>query len=576
MYPCRMWRASHLLLLPFGLASLAAFVSCGSGGDEAVASAAGPGSSSSTATGMGGAGGGGGAGGSSTGGGPTALSLPQLVHGAAFVDTLGFTSIPVVVGVTGSLPNAVDVSIDGAVTAAQLDGNRFVATIDTTKLTLGPHMLSAVAKPGGESAMGTLVAGVGSVQFTDFGKVGPAYSGHLVHDVAGDALVHTWVSVSGGKHQLWMNRLDGSFKRIAPDDVVLNDPADVPLNGFTAFGPTGIGVVYRTAKPNDVHWAIKLRVVDFAGKEQVPAIDLTGPDSAFSQEQAGADPGGFSAAWLHIQPSSDPNNPIPVEIRFARWDVAAKKLIGPITLDKDQPQPMGSNQGTLYLEPLAEIGIACNTKVCLVSYTRDVYNALVLLNIPKIFIAVVDLASGQLVAPPAPVSAGDWDTQLFGHSLVTLQDGSFALVYTANDTKAAVNPKSPCDNSIERDLLFAVKLDDMGVLQGKPKPIFDFEGTREYPRIAPSEAGFAMFWEDQRSECNANGHIRMSANATPGDLSKLLDSYHEVPGSIALPPEDPSLAVTGTNSVESWSDNRHGNGLADPKPEIFFDTDWRK
>ena len=32
----------------------------------------------------------------------------------------------------------------------------------------------------------------------------------------------------------------------------------------------------------------------------------------------------------------------------------------------------------------------------------------------------------------------DWDTQLFGQSLVVQADGSFVLVYTANDTAAAV------------------------------------------------------------------------------------------------------------------------------------------
>src|SRR5438552_16499643 len=115
-----MLRSSIFFFAPLAFGSLVAVASCGSGDDEAVASASGP--ASSSATGMGGSGG---SGGSGTGGGPTALSLPQFVHGAAYVDTLGFTSIPVVVGVSGSLPDGVDVSVDGAVTAAQLDGDRF-------------------------------------------------------------------------------------------------------------------------------------------------------------------------------------------------------------------------------------------------------------------------------------------------------------------------------------------------------------------------------------------------------------------------------------------------------------------
>jgi hypothetical protein len=242
----------------------------------------------------------------------------------------------------------------------------------------------------------------------------------------------------------------------------------------------------------------------------------------------------------------------------------------------DQPDASGDGQGPQILEPLAEIGIACSAKVCLVSYTRDVYNALVDLNIPKLFIAVIDVATGKLAGKPKPVEASDWDTQLFGQSLIALPDGTFRLVYTANDTAAAINPKSPCDNMLERDLLFAVKIDAQGNVLGMPMPIFDFQGTREYPRIAAHPAGFALFWEDQRSECAANGHIRMAFDVVDPTLGQLLDPYLEVPSSIGLPPEDPALAVSGTNFMVVWSDDRDGNGIADPKPELFFDTYWRK
>ena len=94
--------------------------------------------------------------------------------------------------------------------------------------------------------------------------------------------------------------------------------------------------------------------------------------------------------------------------------------------------------------------------------------------------------------------------------------------------------------------------------------------------IGVCAAGFALFWEDQRSECTTSGHIRMAANVTPPSFGGLLDPYLEMPGSIGLPPEDPTLAVTGTSLVVGWSDDRHGGGLTNPKPEIFFDTYWRK
>jgi hypothetical protein len=552
-------------------ATLALASACGGSGNQ----------NASSTTGSGGAHGGAGGTAGAGGAGSATLSLPQFVHGAAYVDTQMFTSIPVVVAVSGDVPAGVDVSIDGTVTPAVQEGDHFVADV-AMSLAAGKHALVATAKAAGGAQIGTvqgtLVAGQGTFQFTQFAQVSNAYDAHLVHDVAGDALAFTWVSSpGGGKHQISMARLDGAFTRVAPDDVVLSDPSDDALSGYTAFGPGGIGVVYRAPKPGDSHWLVKMRVVDPTGKEIVPALDLTNGGAAFSMAQAGADPGGFSAAWLHITPPANPGAQPPVEIRFARWDLAAKKLVGPITLDSDQPAADPS-AGPQILEPLAEMSIACNDKVCLVSYVRDVYDAVTLLNEQKVFLATIDLASGALAGKPQPVEATDWDPQFWGNHLAALDDGSFVLVYQALDTAAAVTPKSACDEVEERDRLVAVKIDATGAIMGKPKVLFDHEGTREYPRIAPHPAGFALFWEDQRSYCpsGTGGHIRMAAGVTAPDFSMMLDPYNELPGSIALPPEDPTLAVTGTSFVMAYSDNRHGMGITDIRTEIQMDTYWRR
>ncbi len=440
-------------------------------------------------------------------------------------------------------------------------------------------MLVAEAKTGGKvtaTAKGTLVLGAGSFELTHVATDGIAFGSHLVHDTAADVLDYTWVD-DPGRHKLFFNQLDGAFQRLLPSDVLLNDPGDEPLSGYTAFGPMGIGVVYMVQKPNDPHWLVKMRVVDPGGqKVLVPTMDLTQGQAAFSQQTAGADPSGFSAAWLHITPATDPSNPPPVEIRFARWDTSKNMLSGPLTLDSDQPQPPESTQGPQALEPLAEMSIACNAGVCLVAYVRDVYNVLVQLNEPKVFLAVVDLATGTLANKPAPVEATSWDPQLFGNHLLALPDGSFVLVYEGVDTAAAENPVG-CDDTEERDLVFAVKIDETGKLLAAPKPIFNHQGTREYPRIAQVPEGFALFWEDQRSECDpTGGHIGMAANTVAPDLSKLLDTYVEMPGSIALPPMYPTLAATGTSFVTAWSDNRHGAGLTDDEDEIYLDTYWHK
>ncbi len=543
--------------------------------------AIGCGDNGKTSAGSGGAGAGGsGAGGSSPE--STTLSLPQFVRAFAFVDTTAFPMIPIVVATIGAEPDAVHVTVGNTKIAATKTSHGWVASVPSSALVpfkgVPATLVGATASVGGRVvgsvALDFLAFGAGSYPFTLFAEVGPAYGSTLFHDVKGDALDYSWISVAGGKHGLWFNELNGAFGRINKKDVALGDPKDEPLDGHTVYSGDQIGVVYRTQKPNDGHWLVKMRVVDHTGKPSVDTIDLTQGQAAFTPTQAGVDPGGFSAAWLHISPPNP--NPPPVEIRFARWDTAKKKLVGPITLDQDQPDASSDGQGPQTLEPLGELGIACNPDVCLVTYTRDVYNALVDLNIPKLFIGVIDLKTGKLVSTPKPVEANDWDSQLFGQHLIALADGTFQLVYQATDTAAALNPKSPCDNTVERQLLFAVKFDAHGAIVGVPKPIFDYQGSREYPRIAAHPAGYALFWEDQRSECSADGHIRMAFDVTDPTLDKLLDPYLEVPNSIGLPPEDPALAVTGTNFVVAWSDNRDGNGILDSKSELFFDTYWRK
>jgi hypothetical protein len=37
---------------------------------------------------------------------------------------------------------------------------------------------------------------------------------------------------------------------------------------------------------------------------------------------------------------------------------------------------------------------------------------------------------------------------------------------------------------------------------------------------------------------------------------------------------DLTLTTQGSNVLLVWVDERHGNGIADPKPELYFETAW--
>jgi hypothetical protein len=511
------------------------------------------------------------------------ISLPQFVHGAAYVDVSLYATIPVVVAVSGMAPDSVDVSIEGTDIPATKGTNGWVANVAMT-LSPGPHMVVATAKTGGNpvgTAKGSLVAGLGSVEFTTVAKDGPSSYGNVIHDVAGDALAYSWVSnPTGSKHQLFMNRLDGGMTRLLMSDVVINDPNDEPLTGYTALGANGaLGVVYATMANT-----VRLRAVDAMGKELVPAIDLVTMGLGFTAQAAGADPNGFSGAWFQLAPQD--GGVAPVQLRFARWDMTSKKLVGPITLDEDQPPAMGGmDPNPQALEAQTETSIACNANVCLVSYVRDIYNTNTLLNEQRVLVAVIDLASGMLKGTPQPISSPlNPDPQTSGNQLVALSDGSFVLAYQETvllpppcmmpmyAMDACCDPSAPTSDAIG-----AVKFDATGKQVGQPKFICSYEGTREYPRVAPHPDGFALFWEDQRTECNQNGgFIRMAGNVASPDLLSLLDPYLEMPNAIALPPEEPSIAVAGTNFVASWSDNRHGSGLTNIATEQYLETYWRK
>ena len=544
------------------LSALVCAVACGS--TESARS-----SSSTTSSGAGGA--------SSA----VSLTLPQFVHGAAYLDRLAFPNAPLVIAFDGRAPDAVSVALDGAAPIRGVkEGDRFVAMLDVSALALGEHEVVATATIGARVvaiAKGAIVVADGSVQFSTFAEVGPATPAAFAYDEAEDRLALAFTDVSGGvKHRLALAYLDGALRRLRPDDIALSDPSDDALPGQAAFSKDAAAAVYRTPKNGAPHWSVKLRVVDRAGHELLGATDVTQGEAAFSVVAAGVDPGGFSAAWVHIStPASPSDPPQPLEVRFARWDAATKKVTT-LTIDAEQPQPQNSQQGPLAILPLAPIGIACNATSCLVSYSREEYIPWVQLNVPKIHVGVVDLSTGALKGPPQLVAGKDWDTQEFGQQPLALADGRFAIVYAANDTAAALNPKSPCDSMLERDLLLATTLEADGTAKALPKPIFDFEGTREWPRFAVHPAGFALFWEDQRSECGMDGHLAMAMNVASADFTSLLDPYLEAPGAKVLPPMNPVLAVTSTNFVHAWSDNRHGNGLLDPKPEVFVDTYWRK
>lgn len=509
---------------------------------------------SPTGAGMGGQGAQAGAGGS--GGQPAldcAVSLPQAVEGAFWGNPAVYPSLPIRVAVAGEA-TAVTVAI-GSSSVSAVDGGvgTWTAELPVDQQSLGFHQVDVAAQCADGSSDATsaeLGLGTEGVQHTVYADVGPAGT-PMLHRL-GDQLWLTWTGTYDGDREAWMQRLDGAG-RFLGDRIQLTDHVDDTLYARTAFGADSVAVLYqRPGSPYTNH----LKVVGHDGTERLAPIDLDPPSATGRPYGAMAFDGEGFVAVFRVSDTSGS------EIRWVRVAEQTLSVTGPVVVAASgDGDPVGG------FEPFAVFGVAAEGDLSMVSFVRDRYNATLATDLPKAQVAVLQRDGTVVYSAYAGTENGwffDWESR------VSVVDGRFVPYWTLTDlTDPAVNPPT---------LLHGTRADAQGALdpnRGNGTLMIDATYDRQEPFLTAHPSHPAMLvWTDLRSiEETPPGQIELWVAPVDDQLAvgqeTIFGHARFIAGTSGL-----NAALAGTNVLMTWIDERHGSGLLDPKPEVYFETAW--
>ncbi|MFH1467992.1 MAG: hypothetical protein ABIO70_26635 [Pseudomonadota bacterium] len=486
------------------------------------------------------------------------LSLSQAVAGAMWANPAAYAEIPVHVNVAGE-PASVDVSLDGVLTAAEpgLPGD-WVARVPIAGLAAGEHALVASAE-GAEPVEATLVLGEEGVQITAFATDGAAETPRVHHSA--ETLWLTWTDRSAGLSEAWLRTLDGAG-RWTGERVALVHAAEETLYARTAVGHTGtVGVLYQSAggMPYFNHFLI----ADLEGNTLFGPLDLDPTASGGSPSgDIDVDERGFVMVWRSANEAGGHT------LWWQHVDERSFAVTGPVALASTGPGTTAEPDAGF--DPFGHLDLAAVEDEVLVGWVQYRYNSLLGMEIPLARLAL--LRSGSVLwselAGEDVYYAWDRECRVFATGYELDQPGpAFTVVWSDVDLRTDEMANDLHALSIDYDaqpgdwtlLLDAVDDNDEPFLQGTP----GLPGT--------------LAWWDHRAytEDPANGRISLYAATVGDDLAftgeeTIFEHARTVAGVSWL-----SAEPLGTNAMLAWSDERHGSGILDPKPEVYLETAWR-
>lgn len=479
--------------------------------------------------------------------------LPQAVDGAVLANPDVYASIPVRVTVDGVCEGVEVRAGEASAFGEHLGDGRWVTALEIGGLADGtfPLDVTATCEDGStDGASVELVVAREGVQLTDYDDAGPATTPRIHR--SGDGLWLTWVARIEGERAAWMRRIDGAGRWVG-DPLRLSPGPDDTYYAFTAFGEQSVAVLYQ--EPGQPY-ANRLRILDMAGAERLAPIDLDPPggtgqprgDLAFDGE-------GYVAAYRVADGVGGE------EIRWLRVHEQTLEETGPVTVAvAGASDPIGG------FEPFVFVKVAALAGRSVVSFVRDRYDDWLEMDLPKTQVATLS-ADGALLdeqyAGAEAEWAWHWETRV-----ATLPDG-FLLLWSVTDLTDPA-PDSPT-------LFRAASFGADGILpQGAGSLLLDAPFDRMDPFLLPHpEHGAVLLWTDLRSyeEIPDTGRIELWAAPVDGELTlgtaAVFPHATFIAGSSEL-----NGALLGSNVMMTWEDERHGSGLADPRPEVYVETAW--
>lgn len=462
------------------------------------------------------------------------VRLPQALEGAMLANPDVYTTIPVRVEVDGA-PETVTVSVDGEAVVAEADGDAWVAVIGLGGLAEGAHTLEASAD-GGRATAELVISRTGT-QVTQIGVDGNAGTPRLL---ASDGRIDlTWTDSRDGKRKARIAQLDGAGRFVAEPTVLLERDADV-LYARTARGDDGtIGVLFQ--EPGGPY-ANFFAVVQPDGTEVVAPIPLD-PEDAYGSY--GGDVAWDGSAYVLIWRANDGAGTS--HVRWMRVTPAGG-VTGPIVV-----AAAGNDDPHGGFDPITEIAIDAAGGESVIAFVRGYWDTALELSLPRCQVATV--ARDGAVGEPQYARPG-W----YWHHDCRLLDGGL-LVWGEQD----LNDPSDTPPTAFR----GTQLADGVVASASAVMV-----TAPEHRGDPVSSDGVMAWTDERSYVDLQtGRIELFVAGVSDDLATetavVFRHARFIAGTSQL-----GLTPIGSNRLITWIDERHGNGITDPAPEVWIDLAW--
>jgi hypothetical protein len=428
-----------------------------------------------------------------------------------------------------------------------------------TSLAIEATATAAEVAPAAASA--ELLLGDAGVQLTDFATVGSADTPRLQwHD---GTLYLTWTDRRAGDSEAWLVELDGAA-RFAGEPRGLVGADEETLQAVTAFGESSIAVLYQALGGPYRNF---LKIVDLDGAELMAPLALD-PEGRFGS--FGGDVVFDGAAFVAVYRVNDGAGG--GEVMWVRVDEATQEVTGPAVVATSGPATDADRDGVFGAFSFVDVEALGDRS--LVGFVRGRYNPTIDMEVPKAQLALVG-PDGAVLETSFASANGQGDLCWARECRVFPVEGGAAAVWSS------ANLLDPAE--LPPNLFRATLAGPDGALdaaRGTGTVMFDQVDDRDEPFLlaggGPGRLG-VLAWFDHRAYTlePERGGIELYAAPVADDLT--VDPSTEIVFPHARIVAGTSLlwaAAAGSNVLLLWVDERHGLGIADPRPEIYFETVW--
>jgi hypothetical protein len=368
-----------------------------------------------------------------------------------------------------------------------------------------------------------------------------------------------WTDRSMTQQKAWLQRLDGAGRFQGARTLLVDGGAsDEILYARVVKGAAGtLGVLYQTHGGPYKNW---FKIVGTDGSEQHAAIalDPAGAYGSFGGDLA-FDGSGYVFTWR------DNDGAAHDTVYWMRVDESSGAVVGPIVVAKTgagtAADPIGS------IDPISFVKIQAAGNLSTIGFVRQHWDAVAASAVPKSELALVK-SDGTVTMTTFADRAHDelWHAE----SRVYKIGSDVVAVWTAKDLNdSADNP---------RNVVYGGTLSSMGTMSpgGAGAKLVDAVDDRDEPfLVAHPEHYGVLAWLDHRTYTTDpnNGRIQLYVAPVEANLATTSPVVFAHARFVAGT-SDLMETTAGSNVVLIWVDERHGSGIADPKPELYFETAW--